>query len=240
MLCAVLCPVLYIVRCAVRSVWLGVLLGALLCIAPAQAQGIPVIDVANLTQAVQNVLDDAERYEQLAQTVAQLRSTYASLTGVRNLAAALNNPLLQNYLPPASYTLLDQVTAGGYGALTPRAQALRDALMLYNCLERTGRAQSSCQASLSAPYQYKALINDAQDRSSQRTVQINALMRQAGATLDPKAIAEAQARIQAEIALLHHEATQAQLAAMAADADGQVRASRGLEAQLANLVRPIR
>jgi type IV secretion system protein VirB5 len=215
-------------------------LWAALPVAPAQGQGMPVIDVANLRQAVQNVLDDVDRYEQLAQTIAQLRATYAALTGMRNLAAAINNPLLQNYLPPAAYTQLDEVNALGDGGLTQRAQALRDAGMLYNCQERSGAALSSCQALLAAPYQYKALVNDAQDRSSQRTGQINALMHQAAATLDPKAIAEAQARIGAEIALLGHETTQAQLAAMAVDADQQVRASRGLEAQLANLVRAIR
>lgn len=226
-------------RTARRLTWIAWLV-ALLGVTPARAQGIPVIDVANLTQAVQNVLADIDRYEQLAQTVAQLRSTYGALTGTRHLAAALNNPLLQNYLPPASYTLLDEVAAIGYGGLTQRARALRNALMVYNCLERTGGALASCQATLAAPYQYKALINDAQDRSSQRTGQINALMGQAAATTDPKAIAEAQARIDAEIALLAHETTQAQLAAMAADAEGQVRASRGLEAQLAQLVRPLR
>ena len=204
------------------------------------AQGIPVIDAANLAQSIQNVIDDADRYAQLAQTIAQLRTTYDALTGMRNLAAAINDPALQNYLPPAVYTLMNDVTAMGYGGLTSRARAMRDAAMVYNCLERAGPEQSSCQAMLAAPYQYKALVNDAQDRSSRRTTQINALMQQAATTADPKAIAEAQARIGAENALLAHETSQAQLAAMAADADQQVRASRLLEAQLANLARPVR
>jgi type IV secretion system protein VirB5 len=220
---------------------LAILAGALfLHASPAQAQGIPVIDVANLMQSIQNVIDDADRYEQLAQSISQLRATYGSLTGIRNLASALNNPLLQNYLPPAAYTVLNDVNAVGYGGLTQRARALRDGGMIYNCLERTGASQATCQAMLASPYQYKALVNDAQDRSSARTNQINALMQQAATTTDPKAIAEAQARISAESALLAHEATQAQLAAMAVDSDREVRASRALEAQLANLSRPIR
>ena len=222
--------------CAIASLALSVLALA----APARAQGIPVIDVANLIQSVQNVLDDADRYEQLAQSISQLRATYGSLTGFRNLAAALNNPLLQNYLPPAAYTVLNDVTDAGYAGLTLRARRLRDAAMVYNCLDRTGPVQGACQAMLALPYQYKALINDAQDRSSQRTGQINSLMQQAATTADPKAIAEAQARIAAESALLAHETTQAQFAAMAADADQQVQASRALEAQLAMLARPIR
>jgi type IV secretion system protein VirB5 len=135
---------------------------------------------------------------------------------------------------------LNDVNALGYPGLTQRARVLRSAGMVYNCQERVGTALGTCQAILAAPYQYKALVNDAQDRSSQRTGQINALMRQAAVTADPKAIAEAQARIGAESALLAHEATQAQLAAMATEADQQVRASRALESQLANLARPIR
>jgi type IV secretion system protein VirB5 len=227
-------------KSVLSSVLAAFALYALLYAAPARAQGIPVIDTANLMQAAQNVLDDADRFEQLAQTISELRATYASLTGIRNLADALNNPLFQNYLPPASYALFNEVNALGYGGLTQRAQALRDAAMVYNCLEMSGTSQSNCQAMLAYPYQYKALVNDAQDRSSQRTVQINALMQQAATTVDPKAIAEAQARIDAESALLAHETSQAQLATMAMDADQQVRASRALEAQLANLVRPIR
>ena len=204
------------------------------------AQGIPVIDTANLTQAVQNVVDDAQRFEQLAQTIEQLQMTYSSLTGMRNLAAALNNPAFQNYLPPAVYQLYNEVNALGYGGLTTRAKALRDAAMVYNCLELSGAAQTNCQAMLAMPYQYKATVNDAQDRSAQRVSQINALMQQANDTMDPKAIAEAAARIDAESALLAHEATQAQLAGMSASADERVRSSQQLEAQLANLVRPVR
>ena len=206
----------------------------------ANAQGIPVIDAANLTQAVQNVVDDAQRFEQLAQTIEQLQMTYGSLTGLRNLAAALNNPAFPNYLPPAVYQLYNDVKALGYGGLTTRGKALRDAAMVYNCLERSGNAQTNCQAMLAMPYQYKATVNDAQDHSAQRVTQINALMQQANDTTDPKGIAEAAARIDAENALLAHEATQAQLANMSADADQRVRSSQQLEAQLANLVRPIR
>jgi len=205
-----------------------------------KAQGIPVFDAANLTQAVQNVVDDAQRFEQLAQTIAQLQMTYSSLTGMRNLAAALNNPAFQNYLPPAVYQLYNDVNARGYAGLTQRGKALRDAAMVYNCLELSGAPQTNCQAMLAMPYQYKATVNDAQDRSAQRIEQINALMQQANDTTDPKGIAEAQARIDAEGALLGHEATQAQLAGMAADADQRVRSSQQLEAQIANLVRPIR
>ena len=199
-----------------------------------------VIDVPNLLEAVQNVIDDADRFEQLAQTINQLRTTHDALTGIRNLAAALNNPLLQNYLPPSVYTLMNDVDDVGYAGLTQRARLLRDAAMIYNCQDRSGSSKQACQAMLAAPYQYKALVNDAQDRSSRRTDQINALMRQAATTLDPKAIAEAQARIEAESALLAHESTQAQLAAMGMEADQQVRGSRAFEGQLANLARPVR
>jgi len=221
-----------------RLIWCAI--GLWILAGEVNAQGIPVIDAANLTQAVQNVVDDAQRFEQLAQTIEELQMTYGSLTGLRNLAAALNNPAFQNYLPPAVYQLYNDVNALGYGGLTTRGKALRDAAMVYNCLELSGTPQINCQAMLAMPYQYKATVNDAQDRSAQRVTQINALMQQANNTTDPKGIAEAAARIDAESALLAHEVTQSQLAGMSADADQRVRSSQQLEAQLANLVRPIR
>ena len=168
------------------------------------------------------------------------KAGYIGCLRFNQLNPPFNNPALQNYLPPASYTVMNDVSASGDAGLTQRARTLRSGGMQYDCQDRTGPARATCQAMLASPYQYKALVNDAQDRSSQRAVQINALMQQAAVTGDPKAIAEAQARIGAESALLAHETTQAQLAAMATDADQQVRASRALEAQLANVARPIR
>ena len=71
---------------------------ALACNA-AGAQGIPVIDIANLIQTIQQVLNDVTKIENQVQQIKAMESQLSSITGARNLGAILNNPALQNYVP---------------------------------------------------------------------------------------------------------------------------------------------
>ena len=64
--------------------------------------GIPVIDVANLFQSVQQVLAWVQQYQQMVDSiqearnqVAQLQTTYNSMTGNRGLGTVLNGALDQ-------------------------------------------------------------------------------------------------------------------------------------------------
>jgi hypothetical protein len=80
--------------------------------------------------------------------------------------------------------------------------------MIYNCLDRSGAARTSCQATLAQAYQQKALLQDAMQAASGRLSQISSLMSQINATDDQKAVLEIQARIGAENAMLQHEMSQ--------------------------------
>ena len=90
-----------------KAVWVLVLgLGSLGAAAPASA-GMPVIDVANLAQAIQQVLSwgqqlqgMTQQYNELVQSYQQLQSTYDSLTGPRGMQNLLPVSLAnRNYLP---------------------------------------------------------------------------------------------------------------------------------------------
>jgi type IV secretion system protein VirB5 len=80
--------------------------------APASA-GMPVIDVANLAQAIQQVLSwgqqlqgMTQQYTELVRSYEQLQSTYNSLTGPRGMQNLLTVSLAnRNYLP-ANYSQL--------------------------------------------------------------------------------------------------------------------------------------
>jgi len=63
------------------------------------AQGIPVIDAANLVQTVQQVVNDITKINNQVQQIGQLQSQLASMNGVRGLGTILDNPLLRNYVP---------------------------------------------------------------------------------------------------------------------------------------------
>lgn len=199
--------------------------------AQTHAQGIPVIDAANLVQTIQQVMDDVTAIKNQVQQITQLQTQLNSINGIRNLGNVFNNPLLRNYVPPEAYTYLNAVNSGGYSGLNGTAKALRDAGMVYNCLDRAGAARTDCQATLAQPYLQKGLLQDAMKSASGRLSQINSLMDQINATTDQKSVQEIQARIGAENALLAHEVSQVQMLQGMADSEERIARSRERERQ---------
>jgi type IV secretion system protein VirB5 len=197
----------------------------------AQAQGIPVIDIAGLIQTIQQVLNDVTKIENQVQQIAALQNQLSSMTGVRNLGTVLNSAALQNYVPPKAYTLVNAIDATGYAGLGGTAKALRDDGMVYNCLNLAGAQRTTCQAALARPYQQKGLLQDAMSTASGRLTQISALMNQVNATSDQKAVLEIQARIGAENAMLTHEISQIQMLQGMADSEERIARSRDRERQ---------
>jgi type IV secretion system protein VirB5 len=124
----------------------------------ARAQGIPVIDIANLIQTIQQVMNDITKINNQVQQITQLQNQFDSITGVRNLGTVFNSPGLRNYVPPQAFAALNAVDATGYTGLNTTGKSLRDARMVYNCLDLTGPARASCQANLAQPYQHKGLL----------------------------------------------------------------------------------
>lgn len=197
----------------------------------AHAGGIPVIDVANLAQTVQQVVNDITKIQNQLQQITQLQNQLASINGVRNLGNVLNSPQLRNYVPAEAYTVVNAVHGSGYAGLTGTAKALRDATLVYNCMDLSGSNRSSCQASLAEPYQYKGVLQDAMKSAAGRLAQIQGLMDQIDATADQKSILEIQARVGAENALLAHEVSQIQMLQGLADSDERIARSRDRERQ---------
>lgn len=208
-----------------------------LCTTSARAQGIPVIDIANLIQTIQQVINDITKIENQVQQITQLQNQLASMNGVRNLGSILNSPALHNYVPAEAFVAIKAVDTSGYTGLNTTAKALRDANMVYNCLDLAGPARTTCQATLAQPYQQKGLLQDAMTAAAGRLTQIQALMGQINATTDQKAILELQARFAAENAMLGHEATQIQLLQGMADSEERIARSRDRERQYEMLQR---
>ena len=210
---------------------IAIAVSAALCTGKSNAQGIPVIDIANLIQTIQQVMNDITKIENQVEQIRQLQSQVASINGVRNLGNVFNNAALSNYVPANAFAAVNAIDASGYGGLTATARSLRDAGMVYNCLDLAGPARTSCQASLAQPYQQKGLLQDAMRAASGRLAQINSLMGQINATSDQKAVLEIQARIGAENALLAHEMSQVQMLVGMADSEERIARSRDRERQ---------
>jgi len=210
---------------------------ALGCMGGAHAQGIPVIDLANLAQTIQQVINDIAKINNQVQQITQIHVHLNSINGTRNLGNVFNNPLLHNYLPPQAVNVVNAVQTAGYAGLAETARLLRDAGIVYNCDELMGAARIECQAVLAQPYQYKGLLQDAMRSAANRLTQIQSLMDQINATSDQKAIQEIQARIAAENALLAHETSRIQMLQGMADSDERIARSRDRERQLQMLGR---
>ncbi len=201
-----------------------------LCGNHARAQ-IPVLDAANLAQTVQQVMNDITEINNQVQQIKQLQSQINSINGMRNLGDVFNSSLLRNYVPAEAYTYLNAINSSGYSGLNATAKLLRDAGMVYNCMDLIGDARTSCQAALAQPYQHKGLLQDAMKSAGGRLTQIQSLMGQINATVDQKAIQEIQARIGAENALLAHEVSQVQMLQGMADSEERIARSRERERQ---------
>ena len=198
---------------------------------PTQAQGIPVIDIANLIQTITQVLNDITKIANQVEQIEALQQQLSSINGMRNLGNVFDSSALKNYVPANAYTMVNAIDTSGYGGLTATSKTLRDAQMLYNCLDRAGTARTECQASLAQPYQQKGLLQDAMKAASGRLDQIKSLMTQINGTSDQKAVLEIQARIGAENAMLAHEMSQVQMLVGMADSDERIARSRDRERQ---------
>jgi type IV secretion system protein VirB5 len=200
--------------------------------APASAQGIPVLDTANLISAIQRLQSSITQINNQYQQIRQLYDLTNAMSRARGLGDVLNNPALQNYIPREAANLVQQIEQRGYQGLNGTARALRDAEMVYNCMDLDGAPRVRCQAALARPYQGKAFMDTALRSARERSDQINGLMQRAGGTQDLKEAAELQARIAAENALLQHEVSQIQLVRGLAEADQRVAEAQSRESQL--------
>ena len=86
---------------------------AALSTGPSHAQGIPVIDIANLIQTIQQVINDITKIENQVEQIRQLQSQVASINGMRNLGNVFNSAALKNYVPANAYTVVNAVDAPG-------------------------------------------------------------------------------------------------------------------------------
>lgn len=90
----------------------------------AHAQGIPVIDAANLVQTIQQVLNDITEINNQVQQITQLQNHLNSINGARNLGHVFDSATLHNYIPAEAYTYLNALHTAGYASLNATAKAL--------------------------------------------------------------------------------------------------------------------
>lgn len=230
---------------ALRALLIVISATAIWAFAPAAKAQIPVTDVASLTQQIQQVMAWAQQYSQMVQQIrnqvdqiTQLQNTYNAMTGDRAMGMLLNGAADQaarRYLPADMtqlYDLYNGTIVPGYRALTARIQGLRStistlppgyfpagsamATQLNQLLDALGTQRVMAQAS------YKAVTD--------RVINTENLMATISSATEPAAIAQLQARIQAEQVLAQNEANRIALMTYQQEAQRREQEQRQREA----------
>jgi type IV secretion system protein VirB5 len=135
--------------------------------APARA-GVPVIDIANLVEAIQQVLSWYQQYQQMVDQYNKLQDQYnqavtmtSKLDGARSLGSILNNTGITNALPAEMRNSV-QVLSGAYGSSTGQISAV---LSQYGVNSST----SSIQSAADTLQKMQQVLSSSQQRNTQLT-----------------------------------------------------------------------
>jgi type IV secretion system protein VirB5 len=193
-----------------------------------QAQGVPVIDVANLVQSIEAV---AQLKQQLQSQTALLQS----LTGARGMGTMYNDPSLANYVPPDWRARYAAVRTRGYAGLSPAAQQFRRSTSIFDCAAKSGAALDLCNHELNKNAQDAAYLNQAYDQAQSRFAELVRLRGQIDASADAKATSDLNARLAEETAVVMNEQAKLQLYKSMSDTEDRLIAQQKHELAMKRL-----
>jgi len=216
----------------------------------ANATGIPVFDGAAAMNAVQQILawgkqygQMAQQYQQLVQNYNQAVTTYNSMNGVRGMSALVNNPALRRYLPNEWNQAMNLINNGtGYTSLQNRTLGIRSAAMVTSVGD-TGLDPNSAAGRAFVGAQNQAALNRALSeegfmQASERIGAIQTLIDKVDGVPDAKDVADLQARIQGEQAMVQNELVKLQLMSQLQQAQRDLMAQQAREISMKSTKAP--
>lgn len=184
---------------------------------PARASGIPVIDAAALSNQLVQISHAVSQITTLNNQYTNMQQQLQGITGSRGLGSLGVAGVVRNYLPDDFSNL-----AGQSSQLAGQIQQLmgKNAVLTDVQLSRMPAAQRELLLTLrNQVASQQATSQAAYGNASQSFNRLQSLMNAINTTNDPKSIAELQARIQAEQAMLNNEQIKLQQAAQAMQAN---------------------
>lgn len=197
-----------------KRVFLSVLIACAVAFgAPVKATGIPVVDVANLMQSIQQVLEMTAQLEQLKQQYEQQVQQYQALTGSRNMGALFNSGVdqqMRQYAPATWQQSLQVLQQGGLPGnaadvvRTAQAFAQSAGIVQTGAQVFPGGGGSNADAlaftaNASATAAAAGLSQAAYDQTQPRMQRIRQYLDQINNTNDLKASVDLNARLLAEL-----------------------------------------
>jgi len=217
---------------------LGLMLGAVLGWAPAQAQ-FAVIDVGAITQLIAQVRQLESALQVAQQNLAQAQQAYAAITGGRGMQLLLSGTN-RNYLPAtwAELTGAQNGAGGAYGALGSDVTATvqRNAILTPANTQNYSTAESSqLAARRSSIALQEALTRQELANVSARFAAIQTLINAIPTATDEKGVLDLQARIQVEQGMLENENSKLHVLYEAAQSQAETERERADEQAIADI-----
>ncbi len=211
----------------------AVLTPVMLCFAHGAQAQFAVIDVASVTQLIQQVETLKQQLDAARQQITQAQAIYQSTTGARGMGQLLSG-VTRNYLPAdwAQLMAVQQGAVGGYGVLASQIDAMvssNSVLSAAQLAAQSSDAQAQINAERRAVALLQGLTQQALSNSSDRFTSLQQLIAAIPAAVDQKGILDLQARINAEQAMLQNERTKLQTLYQAAQSQGMVASQRARE-----------
>lgn len=197
--------------------------------------GIPVIDSVGIATRTVEHIETIERwrrqFEKWDRQAKQVDRDFQALNGSRNLGEVLKNRRLTRYLPDDWQELNRAARRAGKLAIPAAALAIVEETGIGgNCADPSdAERQAVCEARATKGAVDQANALAVHEKTKERNDQIDGLMEMINQTTDPKAIAEMQARIGAEQALIANQAEATRQYAAAAAAEDEILAQMARE-----------
>jgi type IV secretion system protein VirB5 len=166
-----------------------------------KATGIPVIDAANLAEAILQIVELYAQYQKLVDQYDKACEQYDSLNGARGMADLVNNPDLRQYLPEDFQTILDS----GYGNWETIKNTYKKLKIEDTTIGTDTDTAKAFEETTKLAAVSRATTEDAYKKASERFTDIQTLLDKVNDAPDAKDIADLQARIQAEQVMMQNE-----------------------------------
>lgn len=206
---------------------------------PANAQGIPVIDVSSIIQQIQQVQHMVTQIETLRSQLDQAKAQYEALTGGRGFES-LARGTDYNQIPTSWQETLAMMDGGGN--ISGLARSIRDQASLIDTglLDQVDAiTRGMHDSNFDSAASHLANAGEAYDSAATRFTRLQQLMDAIPQAQDMKGIADLQTRIQAEQLMLQNQHIQLQAMAQAADAQRAIEDHQAAELGVRKPVGPI-
>lgn len=172
---------------------------------PSYASGIPVIDVSNLMQAIQQYQQMVEQLKQLQAQLNQAKQQYESLTGSRGLGGIMTEDYTSSVPRNWQETLAAMDGDGSIGSLAQSIADQASQLDDEHFNDVLEDVTASLRTAMESDAGAQALNAQIYDNSGNRFERLQNLMGEINSAQDMKAISDLQARLQVETGMLMNE-----------------------------------